>query len=64
MLSTSMETDNMDVIASLPSLLVKDAMTSDITTNMSTLVSVRNLGKIQQPCIYIRIYTNMSNIFI
>ena len=50
-LSTSMETDNTDVTASLPSPLVNDAMTSDVTTNTPTPSSVRNQGKLQQAAI-------------
>ena len=48
-----METDNIDVAASFPSLLVSDAMTFNVTSNMPTSVSVRYQGKFQQPAMYI-----------
>ena len=45
-----MEAENTDVTASLPSLLVSDAMISD-ATNTPTPSSVRNQGKLQQAAI-------------
>ena len=48
-----METENTDVMASLSSPLVNDAMTSDVTTNMPIPSSVRNQGKLQQPAMYV-----------
>ena len=53
MLSISTETDNVDIAASLPSLLVNDAMTFNVTTNTPTPASMRNQGKLQQPAMYI-----------
>ena len=43
----------MNVTAFFPSLLVNDAMTSDVKTNTRTPSSVRNQGKLQQPAMYV-----------
>ena len=48
-----METDITDVTASLPSPLVSDAMTFDVTTNPPTPSSMGNQGKLQQPAMYV-----------
>ena len=54
-----METDNTDVTASLPSALVIDAMTFDVTANTPAPSSVRSQGKLQPPAMYVCINTYM-----